>query len=125
MALQRLDHVNIRTARLDVLSRFYAEVLGLPSGPRPPFDFGGAWHYLDGQAVVHLVAVAEAEPMTRAGLEHVAFRATGLAKFLQTLERRGVEYRRSLVPAGQTLQIHLRDPDGNHVEVQFDAAEPR
>ncbi len=123
MALQHLDHVNIRTARLDVLSRFYSDVLGLPAGPRPAFGFGGTWHYLGAQAVVHLVEVSEAEPLTRAGLEHVAFRATGPGAFVATLERHGVEYRRSLVPGGETLQIHLLDPDGNHVEVQFDAAE--
>lgn len=123
MALQRLDHVNIRTARPDVLARFYADVLGLPAGPRPAFGFGGTWHYLDGLAVVHLVAVAESEPLTRAGLEHVAFRATGLHEFVATLERHGVEYRRTLVPGGQTLQVHLLDPDGNHIEVQFGAAE--
>jgi catechol 2,3-dioxygenase-like lactoylglutathione lyase family enzyme len=50
MPLSHLDHVNIRTANLAVLSRFYAEVLGLAPGPRPAFRFGGAWLYCGDRA---------------------------------------------------------------------------
>jgi len=42
MTLSYLDHVNIRTARLAEMAEFYQAVLGLDSGPRPPFRFGGA-----------------------------------------------------------------------------------
>ena len=56
--LQVLDHVNIRTANLAVLRRFYNEVLGMKDGARPPFKFGGAWLYCGEQAAVHLVEVA-------------------------------------------------------------------
>ena len=35
MTLLALDHVNIRTARLAEMTRFYEEVMGLPKGPRP------------------------------------------------------------------------------------------
>ena len=40
--LLALDHVNIRTAALAPMRKFYAEALGLEDGARPPFDFGGA-----------------------------------------------------------------------------------
>lgn len=123
MPLQYLDHVNIRTAELARLSRFYDEVLGLPSGPRPPFSFGGAWHYLGERAAVHLVEVTGAPTPQAVRLEHFAFRATGLHEFVERLDRFGVEYRFAEVPEAATLQVHLLDPDGNHVEVQFDAAE--
>lgn len=123
MPLQYLDHVNIRTAELARLSRFYDEVLGLPSGPRPPFSFGGAWHYLGARAAVHLVEVPGAPAPQAVRLEHFAFRATGLQEFVARLDRFGVEYRFAEVPEAGTLQVHLLDPDGNHVEVQFDAAE--
>ena len=43
MAMFWLDHVNIRTAKLDEMSAFYEDVLGLPRGKRPSFPMGGAW----------------------------------------------------------------------------------
>ena len=49
--------MNIRTERVDALAAFYAEILGLRRGPRPPFAFGGAWLYCSDRAVVHLVEV--------------------------------------------------------------------
>ena len=55
MAMFWLDHVNIRTARLDEMSKFYEDVLGLKRGKRPSFQFGGAWHYCGSNAIVHLV----------------------------------------------------------------------
>ena len=123
MPLQYLDHVNIRTAELERLSRFYEQVLGLPRGPRPPFSFGGAWHYAGERAALHLVEVPDAPPAQAPRLEHFAFRATGLDGFVERLDRFGVEYRFAEVPEAGTLQVHFVDPDGNHVEVQFDAAE--
>lgn len=122
MPLEHLDHVNIRTASLAPLSRFYEAVLGLPRGPRPPFDFGGAWHYLGERAAVHLVEVARTPAPEDVRLEHFAFRARGLNDFVAGLEREGVKYRLARVPDTDTLQVHLHDPDGNHIEVQFAAS---
>ena len=45
MALMGLDHVNIHTADLDGLCRFYEDVLGLAKGPRPSLTRAGAWLY--------------------------------------------------------------------------------
>ena len=55
MAMFWLDHVNIRTTKLDEMSAVYEDILGLPRGKRPNFPIGGAWHYCGKQAVVHLV----------------------------------------------------------------------
>ena len=80
--LQVLDHVNIRTANLAALRRFYSDVLGLKDGARPPFKFGGAWLYCGEQAAVHLVEVGQAPAGHQPRIEHFAFRAAGLADFL-------------------------------------------
>lgn len=119
MALEWLDHVNIHTARLQAMMHFYAQVVGLTLGHRPPFEFGGAWLYLDGRAVVHLVETESTPAGIEPRIEHFAFRASGLDQFLARLEQHGVEYRRATVPASGLVQVHLRDPDGNHVEVGF------
>jgi len=39
----KLDHYNVSTRDLGATVRFYEDILGLVNGPRPPFDFPGAW----------------------------------------------------------------------------------
>jgi catechol 2,3-dioxygenase-like lactoylglutathione lyase family enzyme len=119
MPLQWLDHVNIRTARLEAMTDFYRRVLGLELGRRPPFTFGGAWLYLNGQAVLHLVEAEWPPAGTEPRIEHFAFRASGLEAFLSRLESASVAYRRATVPDTGLEQLHFEDPDGNHVEVGF------
>jgi catechol 2,3-dioxygenase-like lactoylglutathione lyase family enzyme len=121
--LLALDHVNIRTARLAELRRFYSAALGLRDGARPPFTFGGAWLYCGDQAAVHLVAVAAAPAGREPRIEHFAFRAAGLADFLARLRSYGAAYQISLVPGSGNRQVNVLDPDGNHIEVQFAGTE--
>ncbi len=119
MALAALDHVNIRTARLGELTSFYAGVLGLRPGKRPPFDSGGAWLYCGRHAAVHLIEVADSPEVPAPRIEHFAFRAEGLAEFLAQLREFDVAYRTNIVPELEIRQVHIRDPDGNHVEIAF------
>ena len=121
-----LDHVNIRTANLAALSEFYASVLGLPKGARPPFQFGGAWHYCGERAVVHLVEVARQPAGQEPRLEHFALRAEAgagrLEGFIARLKAGKVKYNVTEVPGAGITQVNVYDPDGNHFEVQFAAA---
>ena len=129
MVLAALDHVTIHTARLGALIDFYTRVLGLVPGKRPPFGFAGAWLYCDGHAALHLVEIAdspEAPPSQTSPaprIEHFAFRAEeragDLAEFLAQLRELDVAYRTAVVPEFGIRQVHLRDPDGNHVEIAF------
>jgi catechol 2,3-dioxygenase-like lactoylglutathione lyase family enzyme len=123
MPLVYLDHVNVRTSHLAEMVRFYEDVLGFKTGPRPPFSFGGAWLYCGERAVVHLVEV-ERQPQTgEPRIEHFAFRAQGLGDFVGRLRQRAVEHSLRPVPGNGNPQVFLNDPDGNRIEVQFDAAE--
>lgn len=124
MPLVSFDHVNLRTANLDRLIAWYGDVLDMHPGPRADFAFPGAWLYLGDNAVVHLVGVTRADaPEPTVTLEHFAFRAKGMAAFRQVLEDRGIGYSVDPVPGLPVVQINLRDPDGNHIHVDFDAAE--
>ena len=123
MALAALDHVTLRTARLGELTTFYARVLGLRPGKRPPFGFAGAWLYCNGHAALHLVEVADSPEVPAPRIEHFAFRAENLAEFLAHLRQLDVAYRTAIVPEFEIRQVHLRDPDGNHVEIAFAAEE--
>ena len=119
MALSSLDHVNIRTARLAELTGFYTKILGLDPGARPAFRFPGAWLYCDGRAAVHLVEVPEPPEKSAPRIEHFAFRAEGLSDFLAQLRAHRVAYRTAIVPGLEIRQIHIHDPDGNHIEIAF------
>jgi catechol 2,3-dioxygenase-like lactoylglutathione lyase family enzyme len=119
MTLKRLDHVNIRTGRLDELRAFYGEFLGLKEGKRPAFSIGGAWLYLGKQACVHLVEVGETPEANTPRVEHFAFMAEGLPDTRARLEAAGHAFREVEVPGCGWTQIFLRDPDGNNVELTF------
>jgi catechol 2,3-dioxygenase-like lactoylglutathione lyase family enzyme len=124
MVLSKLDHVNLRTANLAAMVAFYTEVLAMTEGPRPPFDFGGAWLYCGGQPTVHLVEVGrQPAPEGELRLEHFAFAAEGLAGFLARLKGRGAAYRIGVVPGFGIVQVNVHDPDGNHIHVDFAPAE--
>jgi catechol 2,3-dioxygenase-like lactoylglutathione lyase family enzyme len=121
--LLALDHVNIRTSALGPMRKFYAEALGLKDGARPLFTFGGAWLYCGEQATVHLVEVVNPPAGKGPRIEHFAFRASGLADFLERLRRLRHAYSISLVPGSGNRQVNVYDPDGNHIEVQFEGKE--
>jgi len=128
MTLVDLDHVNIRTANGAALVRFYQDVLGLEAGPRPPFSFDGTWLYCGSKAAIHLVEIdTPGAGFGISGIEHFAFTAKGLESFLDRLRAAEVAYELRTVPDWGIRQVHLRDPDGNHVEVAFapdEAAKP-
>ena len=129
MALAALDHVTIHTARLGELTDFYAKALGLRPGKRPPFGFGGAWLYCGDRPTLHLVELPAAQDSperaspdsqaTGPKIEHFAFRAEGLAEFLAQLRGLDIAYHTAIVPEFEIRQVHIRDPDGNHVEIAF------
>ena len=123
MQLNRLDHVNVRTANLDAMVDWYRTVLGMESGKRPPFSFPGAWLYAGDHAVVHLVGVEDAPKSIEPGIEHFSISATGLAELLETLKQTGTEYRASRVPGYGILQINVFDFDGNHIHIDFSPEE--
>ena len=120
MPLAYLDHVNLQTADLAEMSRFYEDALGLEKGPRPPFrGFDGAWHYCGGKAAVHLVEVKKPRNPKSVQIEHFAFRGEDMEAFLSNLRDMKVAYNVAIVPDIVIRQVNFHDPDGNHIEIQF------
>jgi len=122
--IEALDHLNMRTARLAEMVAWYERILLMTPGPRPDFEFPGAWLYVGDHALVHLVEVA-GEPVNGSDLklEHGAFRARGLTDLIARLEDAGERYKLSPVPGFPVIQVNIWDPDGNHLHVDFDIAE--
>lgn len=122
MLIGRLDHVNLRTTRLDEMVAWYEAVIGLRSGDRPNFGFPGAWLYAGDAAAVHLVGIKGGEAVgseKQLKLEHFAFTATGAAEFEARLTSRGEPYRRTQSAETGITAFNLWDPDGNHIHVDF------
>lgn len=139
MPVSRLDHYSIRTARLADTERFYTEVLGLTVGPRPAFDFPGAWLYQGNVAVVHVIGI---DPSDASGLkgylgdkgmdsapgtgtlgtgtiDHVAFIGADVAAMRDRFRAAGVPFRDRLVPTLNLEQVFLEDPNGVTIELNF------
>ena len=125
MNINKLDHVNVRTTRLDEMIEWYSSVLGMHSGNRPNLPFPGAWMYAGDTAVIHLVEVdttgAGAEQALK--LEHFAFSATNLKDFILHLERSNTPFKQKGPNNFKLIQVNLWDPDGNHIHVDFHSNE--
>jgi len=118
-----LDHYNVSTRKLQETVRFYEEVLGLTNGPRPPFDFPGAWLYSDGHPVLHLNDISNTDREQRPDsgvIDHVAFGSRGFEAMKKHLSGQGVSYRVNEVPNSTRRQIFLRDPNNVEIELNFE-----
>ncbi len=125
MGILGLDHISLCTTQVDCLVAWYEQILGLRSGPRPPFESEGAWLYAGETAIVHILNTSPPPTTHRTdlSLEHGAFRATGFDAFIATLKAADQRYEISKVPKYPVVQVNVWDPDGNHLHVDFEAAE--
>ncbi len=125
MAVSAMNHFTILTDDLDATLAFYADLLGLTPGARPPFTFPGAWLYAagGGEAILHVVAGRDRRLLVPGVIDHMAFTAHGLAGVLQKLRDRSIAYDLRRLPAYGTWQLFFLDPNGAKVELDFDPAE--
>lgn len=146
MRVQRLDHYSIRTTDLDRTIRFYTEVIGFVSGPRPPFKFPGCWLY-NGEdtfgtsnGVVHVIGIDPDDPQglieylgdKEAGslvgggaVDHIAFYCTDLCGLYRRASQSGIAFRERTVPDLGIHQVFFEDPSGVTLELNFPASEAR
>lgn len=124
MAIQGMNHFTVLASDLDATLGFYCDLLGLHQGPRPPFDFPGAWLYCGNTAVLHVVA-GRPLPQPPAGvIDHMAFSAHGLAETVATLVHHRIRHDLRRLPGDGTWQLFFHDPDGAKIELDFNADEP-
>jgi catechol 2,3-dioxygenase-like lactoylglutathione lyase family enzyme len=131
MPLEGLNHYTIRPVDLARTRTFYADVLGLEEGYRPPLGFEGHWLYCGGNPTVHLIGP---RPEREAGwpervaggtglLDHIAFSCTGLNEMRERLRRHGIAFEERVIPRDRQTQLFLHDPDGVAVELNYPPAE--
>lgn len=126
MTISGLDHFTILTSDLEKTTAFYADTLGLLAGPRPAFDFPGAWLYCGDAPVLHVVQ-RDSIKADGGAIDHIAFRGAGLDAFLETLRTLGVSFDLRRLPEGDAAsgvwQVFFTDPNGARIEVNFKASE--
>ncbi|MFI5282306.1 MAG: VOC family protein [Candidatus Dormibacterales bacterium] len=114
----RLNHVSVSASDMDASIRFYEEVFGLKRMPTPNFGFPTCWLKV-GDQQLHLFQRAGSAPVHHhfalavADFEAVYRKAQALRAFDEST---GGHIRE--LPDG-SVQMYLRDPDGNLVEVDF------
>jgi len=120
LQLNSLNHIALRTNRLEESRRFYREVLGFKEIARPPFNFNGAWLYNAG-IQIHLLE----QPYDRMPDEintrenHIAFACPDLEAAEESLKRHGIPFKRNIIPEWNTNQLFFRDPDGWLIELGY------
>ena len=115
-----LNHVNIRTKNLIDMIDWYEKILNLVNGPRPNFEFNGAWLYMNENAIVHLIDDPKSIKYNKhQQLEHFALSSVGLDDFLNHITKNNVKYFCGILPQFGTKLVNIYDFDGNHIHVDF------
>ena len=123
MSVGVLDHYNVSTRKLGDTVHFYEDSLGLVNGPRPPFDFPGAWLYSEGHPVLHLNDISptdKQQPADSGVIDHIAFGSRGFEAMKRHLAQKGVSFRVNVVPNSSRRQIFLTDPNNVLIELNYD-----
>ena len=123
MPISGMNHFTVLTNDLDATNAFYVDILGLSVGFRPDLGFPGAWLYVDGQAVLHIVAGRGVPASPRGVIDHMAFSARDLRAVAARLKEHGIEYDLRRLPTTDAWQLFCLDPNGARVELDFEAGE--
>lgn len=123
MTIEGMNHFTILTDDVPKTVSFYDDVLGLTAGPRPNFDFPGAWLYAGGAPILHIIGGRPPEALKAGVIDHMAFSAQGLASVLTTLKTRAIEHECRRQKGSGVWQVFFFDPNGAKVELDFAADE--
>jgi catechol 2,3-dioxygenase-like lactoylglutathione lyase family enzyme len=118
LKLRGIDHVVLRVRDIDVMRRFYCEVLGAEHVIyRPEF---GMSHLRVGDAMIDLV---KREAPSGVNMDHLCLRVGEFdpEKLVSYLKEKGVavgQVRNRFGAEGNGVSIYLTDPEGNTVELK-------
>lgn len=122
MTIRGIDHINITTSEaiIEQCRVFYADILELTIGARPPFRSRGYWLYSGANPIVHLtIADADRPAPPPAPLDHIAFACANLDAVLARLNAFAIPFELDRVPDSGEAQLFLRDPAGVGLELNF------
>lgn len=117
-----LGHVTVRSADFERTERFYGDLLGLRTGPRPDIGIPGRWMYIGDDAVLHVlprVPRVPGDPGVAGTIDHFALVAADRSAFEARLRAAGQPFESRRLPGTEVWQIFVDDPDGARVELSF------
>ena len=123
MPATAMNHFTILTDDVPATIRFYRDLLGLAEGPRPPFDFPGAWLYADATPILHVIGGQPRASLKAGVIDHMAFSAVGLSDTLANLVARGIHHVCRRQAGDGPWQVFFFDPNGARVELDFSPEE--
>lgn len=129
LRLRGIDHIVLRVEDIDVMRRFYCDILGATHvAYRPEF---GMSHLRVGAAMIDLIEVAG--PLGKAGgagpgregrnMDHLCLRVEPFdeQEILSYLRKHGVpvgDVKKRFGAEGNGVSIYVTDPEGNTVELK-------
>ena len=123
MLVQDMNHFTVLSSDVDRTTAFYQDLLDLEPGDRPALKFPGAWLYVNGRAVLHIIGGHDVPEPPAGVIDHMAFSASDIGAAIDRIQARGVPFViRKQVGSG-IWQIFIHDPDGAKVELDFDPSE--
>ena len=125
MPVTAMNHFTILTDDVPATVDFYRDLLGLTAGPRPPFEFPGAWLYAGDSPILHVIGGRPADELRAGVIDHMAFSARDLSDTLALLTSRNIAHTCRRQPGAGTWQVFFFDPNGARVELDFAPDEPR
>ena len=138
MGLSHIEHFLVAADDIDATRDWYARVLGMRSGSHPEFGFPVHWMYIGDVDVVHigpstksandaqkkyLGRTSENTGTGTGAIDHIAFRATGLAAMLEHLKKEGISFTQRRANGQALLQVFFHDPNGVKIELNYAASE--
>lgn len=117
----QLDHATIVTDDIEGVRRFFDDVAGLDTGPRPPFGVDGFWLYLNRRPAIHITqaTVAGSTGLRVPRIDHIALRIEDQQEWSALVERlraHRVQYQLAVVPLSNEQQLFVSIAPGVHIE---------
>ena len=123
MPAHTMSHFTILTKDVAATEAFYAEMLGLKTGYRPPISRPGVWLYAGDQPILHVIDPVKMPSEPAGVLDHMAFNATGIKDVAAKLKTRGIDYALQQQGETGTWQMFFLDVNGAKVELNFEKDE--
>lgn len=125
MPATAMNHFTILTDNVEGTLAFYADMLDLHAGARPPFKFPGAWLYARGgnDPILHVIGGRQKDVLVKGVIDHMAFTGNNLPGMIDKLKARGIEYDLRRLPEYGTWQLFFHDINDAKIEIDFDRTE--
>ena len=110
-----MNHFTILTDDVEGTLAFYADMLDLHPGARPPFKFPGAWLYArnGNDPILHVIGGKPKGELVKGVIDHMAFTGKDLGGMVAKLKARNLK----LEPGGTKESFKFWDPDGFLVQL--------